>query len=228
MDIDSTIGYKQPRTIHLGDSAESDLDEISTIWHSAEALSSPNLEARWVGFKSLLSIRAHLRSPLIAYLFATRLADPNLELRAEVAKAVLQILNTQEPGDHILEAGRIRLAEHVSQMRIREIYALLQIADGDLSSDHDIAKILNYNPYAGGHLAEIVSDWQRPLSIRKKAAALIGMVGYLEAIPVLERIGNRLESRYSGKQISMWQIEENSEASLLPVIERTLSVLQAP
>jgi hypothetical protein len=228
MDIDSTIGYKQSRTIQLGNTVTSDIDGNGEIWQLADALTSPNLEARRMGVKSLVEIKAHFNYPLVAYILATRLADSDLELRAQVTKAILDILFTQETGNHTLEACRIRLAEYVSQMRTRGVFALLQLAESGLISDDNIAKILNYNPFAGVHLAKIVSDWQMPVSIRKKAAVIVGLVGYMDAIPVLQRIFSRLESRYSGKQISMWNIDENGEASLLPIVKDVLTALQAP
>jgi hypothetical protein len=229
MDIESTIDYKKSHALRLGETTPAELDGLSAVWQAAEALSSPNLEARRAGFDSLIAVRAHTRYPLIAYLIATRLADPNMKFRSHIARIVVEILDAKHPGNHVLEAARIRLADYISQMRIRSIYALLQLAESGLSTVDDIAKILNYNPYAGAHLSDILSNWQMPVSIRKRAVILIERVGYIDALPILERVASRLESRYSDKQMSLWELEKgNGEASLLPVVKRALAVLQAP
>ena len=229
MNIDSSIGINQQHTLSFEKASNGLVDDLSVIWRAAEALTSPNLEARKAGFDRLVKLRAHFQYPLVAYLFATRLADPDLKFRSHIVRTVVELLRAQEAGNHVLEAARIRLADTISQMRIRQIFALLQGSDTGLSNDDDVAIILNYNPYAGDHLCSILSDWHAPINIRKKAVIFIERVGFVDALPVLERVASRLLSRYSDKQMSLWELADgNGEASLLPVVENALGVLRAP
>ena len=50
-------------------------------------------------------------------------------------------------------------------------------------------------PYAGRHLADILSRTETAAGSAPQAAHYIGLVGYLDAIPALERILARLEAR---------------------------------
>jgi hypothetical protein len=57
----------------------------------------------------------------------------------------------------------------------------------------------------------------------------IGTVGYLEAIPALERLAARLEARLSGQQAMTFAPPSQSEENeLLPIVRSVLHLLQAP
>ncbi|GAI27626.1 unnamed protein product, partial [marine sediment metagenome] len=53
-------------------------DQIYQLWKSTEAISSPELSKRKRGFESLIEFDVVRRSPLIAYLLATRIVEPDL------------------------------------------------------------------------------------------------------------------------------------------------------
>jgi hypothetical protein len=58
---------------------------------------------------------------------------------------------------------------------------------------------------------------------------MIGRVGYLDVLPTLERLANRLEARLSGQQTMPFvKVNEDDEAILLPEIRQALHLLQAP
>jgi hypothetical protein len=105
------------------------------------------------------------------------------------------------------ESTRQTLKGTLSQMRTRRIYALIQI----LPQYQDLA-------------SRKVS-----LDIRRYAARLIGLVGYLESIPALERLLARLESRIHGQQVmSFAPLEMMDETDLIPDIRRALAFLSSP
>ena len=82
---------------------------------------------------------------------------------------------------------------------------------------------------AGEYLAGILADRQLPLNIRKLSAYLVGEIGYLDAIPTLEKLQARLEVRAEGQQYMPFHIQEQSEDNqLLPEVQNALTKLQAP
>jgi hypothetical protein len=58
---------------------------------------------------------------------------------------------------------------------------------------------------------------------------LIGRVGYLDALPALERLLARLESRLHGQQAMPFAPKSSlEEAELLPDLQLTLTLLRSP
>jgi hypothetical protein len=105
---------------------------------------------------------------------------------------------------------------------------LLQVADFDPQYIDSVAVLLNSCSFAGNHLADILMDRSIVVSIRMRAVELIGQVGYLDAIPVLDRLRNRLEARLNGQQhMPFLTLEEGDEVALLPSIQATLEILQS-
>jgi hypothetical protein len=79
------------------------------------------------------------------------------------------------------------------------VLGLLEVSIASNEVDRSIFQLLNACPFGGKYLGEIVSQWKYPLPIRQKAIYFIGEVGYLETLPVLERLLNRLEARMNGQ-----------------------------
>jgi hypothetical protein len=105
----------------------------------------------------------------------------------------------------------------------------MQVAVHDTNTKQYIARLLNACPYAGEHLADILSDRKVPLTIRLQAAYFIGQVGYLDVIQDLERLATRLESRLMGQQAMPFAPRsEPDETVLLPAIQNTLTMLRSP
>jgi hypothetical protein len=113
-------------------------------------------------------------------------------------------------------------------MRTRQVYALLQVADFDPQTLDSVAILLNACSFAGNHLADILLDRKQSISIRLRAVELIGKVGYLDAIPVLERIRTRLEARLNGQQhMPFLTLDDGDEVALLPSVQASLDLLQS-
>jgi hypothetical protein len=121
------------------------------------------------------------------------------------------------------------LSARLSRMRTREIYALLQAALHDLAIETQTACLLKACPYAGNHLSDILASRKVPLPIRQQAVRFISMVGYLDAIPALERMAFRLESRLNGQQAMPFvPISGIDDTGLLPDVKSALASLQSP
>ena len=228
MDANPITNYQPTGLLELKETASSGLDFLPAIWDAVTALISPELESRLSGLKRLEESGVIYHHPLVAYFLTTRFIEPDIELRTRVVKALASVYTEGE--DRIAsEAVRRHLSNCLARLRTREIFALLQVADFDPSAEPVIAAMLSYCSFAGGHLAEILLNRQAPLTIRKRATHFIGRIGFLEALPCLERLEARLASRLNGnKGTPDFQFDENEEVSLLPLIQDALSVLRAP
>ena len=106
---------------------------------------------------------------------------------------------------------------------------LLEVANAYPDAESKISSLLNLCSQSGENLVKIMSDRKISFDFRRQAIIFIGVVGFLEAIPALEKFENRLESRMNGqKTMSFAPPSVSDENSLLPVIETTLAMLQEP
>jgi hypothetical protein len=205
------------------------LELFPSVWSAAEALCGPDEKLRSEGLSRLEEMGAPRLSPLIAYLIATRLSDPNLELRSRVVRILGNLLALDAQGNTTPENVRRYLVTRLSQMRTRDTFHLLEVVVSYPDTAPYVTHLLDACPYAGKHLADIATDRMLPLAQRKQAVLFIGAVGYLDAIYPLEKLAARLQARRSGQQSMPFappmQADENE---LLPLVTSVLMLLQAP
>lgn len=222
--LDSQAGLFQNVNILQGA-----VELFPAAWTAAEALVSADEKLRRAALVRLQELGAPRLSPLIAYLVATRLSDPDMELRTQAARIIGSLLVVDAHGNASPAPVRSQLAHTLGQMRTRNVYHLLEIALADPETSPHLTRILNACPYAGRHLADIAMDRMLPLNLRKQSVWFIGAVGYLDAIPSLERLAARLESRLSGQQSMPFAPPgQAEEMELLPIVRSVLELLRAP
>lgn len=219
----------QPALFDYGDTANGAVELFPAVWTAAEALLAPELVIRQQGLARLVELGAARLSPLIGALLVTRLSEPDLELRRQIVYSLGDILTIDENGHAAPDLVRHYLTYQLGQMRQRPIFALLEVFISDPLAEVTVARLLNACPYAGRHLVDILSERTLPLAVRRVAAHFIGLVGYLEAIPALERMLARLETRVSGQQLMPFAPPgQPDETDLLPEIRTALNSLRAP
>jgi HEAT repeat protein len=230
MDYDPLlVKIDQPPLFELGDSSAGTTELFPAVWNAIEALISPEASVRRAGILQITQLNAARLSPVAVYLIATRITDPDLEVRASVIIALGSVLNPGLGHQTATLVVRQQLAAYLSQIHTREAFALLQAAEFSHALVDQIASIFNSCPYAGNHLVFILSDRKTSMAIRKQAAFFLGKVGYQDAIPALERIEARLTARTNGQQAMPFApLEREDEASLLPPIQEALRALLAP
>jgi hypothetical protein len=92
-----------------------------------------------------------------------------------------------------------------------------------------ITRLLNVCPHAGRHLVDITADRNFSPEIRRQAVHFIGRVGYLDAIPALEKLEIRLASRLAGQQMMPFALPAaHDEIELIPEIRKNLAILRTP
>jgi len=195
------------------------LEITPSLWEACECLTHPDLQIRRVGVQRLVETQAARHSPLVAYLLATKLSESDLSFRTYVAKILADLIDFDEHVGFPSETVRLTLIYFLAQMRTRQIFSLLQIADYDPSSTVQVARLIGACSFAGKHLLDILTNHDAPISIRQNAARFIGLVGYFDTAQGLERYLNRLETR-KGVQTDL-----EDDASLIPLITESLNLL---
>lgn len=219
----------QPTLFDFSDQTTGAVELFPAVWSAAEDFISPEVNNRLVGLDTLLNLNAPRLSPLITYLLATHLTDPDILLRSRVINALGELLMADKEGRVTPLPVRRCLMLYLNQMRTRPIFSLLEVSIQFPEERDNIARLLNACPNAGRHLSDILSDRKAPIAIREQAAYFIGTVGYLDAIPALERLSSRIESKISGQQAMAFAPSfAAEEIKLLPAIHDTLTLLYSP
>lgn len=223
------MDFLQPSLFDLDDSSSGIAELFPEVWAVLEGLGHPDEQRRRVSLAYLSDSGAHRLSPLVVYVLATRITDPDIDTRVKVIRLLGAVLSPDSNGNPAPDVVRHQLTSYLSQMRTRQIFALLQVLAKEPGLESQVAALLSGCPFAGNHLADVVVSRKTPLEIRRKAVRLIGRVGYLDAIPALERLLSRLESRMHGQQTMPFVPKSSSEeAELLPDLQLTLALLRSP
>ena len=205
------------------------LELFPEVWNAAEALCSSDARLRSQALAHLDEMGAPRLSPLIVYMVSTRLADPDIKVRCQAVRIAGDLLSLDDQGHATPEPVRRCLGNTLSQMRTRGVFHLLEVANIEPESTPQVIRLLNACPYAGRHLADIAMDRTFPMQERKQAVLCIGAVGYLDAIPSLERLSGRLAARVKGQQrMSFAPPVQGDENDLLPIVQSVLQILHAP
>lgn len=231
MDLDfPNIQVAQPFLFDYTEVVTNAVELFPAVWSAAEDLTSPDINLRRSGLARLQELNAPRVSPLVAFLAATRLDDPDLSLRQDVVKVVGSLLIPDEEGHSAPENVRRHLLSRLAQIHVPTLLSLLEVVAEFPGQEPDLFNILKVCPQAGLYLCDIVADRQNPVGVRKQAVHFIGQVGYIDAISTLERLKSRLESRLMGQQSMSFVSPSASaeESELLPAIEKALVLLKAP
>jgi hypothetical protein len=219
---------KQPLLFELGETSTGSLELFPEVWFAAESLGSPEVKVRWDGLDRLIGLGAPRHSPLVSYLLATRLTDPDIEMRCRTIQALADVFTLDPSGNPASDQVRRTLVSQLARMRTREIYALIQAAIIDPTIEDAAARLLAACFFAGRHLVDILSERKIPLTVRRQAVRFVGRVGYVDAIQPLERIATRLETRLTGQQaMPFLPLTGIDDTELLPEVQEVLYQLRS-
>jgi hypothetical protein len=196
------------------------MNPSSSIWDACEAIISCDLETRKQGLSRLIENQAAGQFNLAAYILVTRITEPDISLRTLIVKVLGDLVDSGDQHNKTTHDVRQCLFHYLSQMRTRQIYALIQVAEFDPSTQKEIVNILGYCPFAGGHLIEIIENKEVPIRIRHIAAICIESVGYLDAIPKLERVQRRMQAGMKNNK------RKSEYTKLIATIQSTLESLK--
>lgn len=196
------------------------------VWQALEGIASPEVAERNASLDSLLATEAHKLSPLVAYILATRLIDPNIKFRARIIDALGNVI---APTQGLAPPPEVRrhLKAHCTVIGRGTVLALLEVAAVDTSVESHIASIFNLCSHSGTILIDLMADRKVPVSLRWQAINFIGRVGFIEAIPYLERLVDRLTSRANGqKRMPFAPPSEPDESTLISSAQAALTILK--
>jgi len=230
MNIDSSFTpYSQPRLFKPGKTSSRVAELFPEIWSAAEDLCNPSNTTRRRAIALLEQSGAPRISPLIVYLVATRLVDPDMEIRAHVVKILGEVLSDDDEGSHSAQVVINQLTFYLADMRTRHVYSAIQVLTEHLELAPHVIRILSVCPFAGNHLIDVANLRKVGIEIRKQAIWLIGQIGYLDAVPSLERLQLRMESRLNGQQAMPFAPPAGiDDTDLLPAVRSSLALLRSP
>jgi len=223
------INIKNTDLLELHNLDSSRFEFLPLIYDAAEAVISSDRAIRWSGVERLTEMQAGRLSPLVGYLLATRLDEPDLELRVQIIKALAVLLEKDDQGQLPKSAVYQSVVGFMAGIRTRTVFSLLQAVDFDPSIEPMAAKLLGNCSFAGTHLAEIMANRNAPVAIRIQAVHFIGRIGYLDALASLERQVTRMESRRNGNNGMLGDnLDGDDEADLLASMKEALETLRLP
>jgi hypothetical protein len=221
------VNLAQPTLFDFTETSSGAVELFPSVWSALEDITSPDVSTRFSGLERLQLLKAHRLSPVVAYVLATRLDDPDLALRVEILKVLGKSLSSDSNGRPVAENVSRHLIAFLSQLKENTILALLEAVELAPEMEAAAARLINYCPYAGVYLSELLSDRKIVFALRRQAVRFIGLVGFLDAIPALERMEARLASRVAGQQLMPFAAPSiPDETDLLPEVQRTLSQLK--
>jgi len=201
-------------------------EHFSSLWKSVENMAAQKSKTRHEALDELLKVNAPRLSPLVAYILASRLKDPDLSIRARIVETLANVLRLDENGNPAPDQVRNYLAAYLSQLEQSVVVAILKVGVSERETKSHIAKLLNFCPTAGKYLCKILADRSCNIEIRQLAVYFIGLIGFVEALPALERLYNRIESRQDAQKIMPFAPPTIAgEALLLAEIKATISIL---
>lgn len=197
------------------------------LWQAAEGLVSPISEDRRAALRTLTESQAQKISPLIAYLIATKITDKDIYVRKGAVSAIGAIFEADEEGRVArLEVHRV-VHTYLSAMRRREIFGLLQVWNQFSEVRGSVLQVLKQCAYSGDTLIDIFSDRGAPLEVRRAAIEIIGEMGYVNALPAIERLLRRLESaNIAQKKMVFAPMKPVEEQALVKTLRMSLSLLK--
>lgn len=221
--------YSPQPQLFLVEESIGTIELFPTVWGALEDFTKPDLELRRDALQILIDLDAPRYSPVVAYFLVSKITEPDLDLRLQIIETIGRVLSTDENGYPAPQEVRGSLHLYLSTFRTRQIYALLEASAEDKSLEDFVSRLLDACPFAGNHLIDLLDDRKMPIEIRKQAAVMIGTVGFLDALPALDRLHARIEARLHGQKAMPFAPEISaSEAELLPVIHKSLNLLRAP
>jgi hypothetical protein len=205
--------------------SEADFEWNKEIWLASEMLASPRSVEREEALDYLVEQGAPAKSPLIAYLLATRLSDPDLGVRFHMVKTLGAVLIGAEHGEQLPDQVLRQLQSFLTHLNKEQILDLLEVSEQYLSAEESLIAIFKLCSYAGDVLSGIVNDRKISLEIRQNAIYYCGEIGFLETITTLQVLVMRIEKRNQLQSRSPLRKKAQDENQLYPYAVAALEKL---
>ena len=212
--------------------------QIPILLDLSEGMLSPEAGIRKEALQKLDRLEIIYSTPILAAILTTMLQDTDSTVRAMAIDLAAKLLEGSPKKDKANNASsssewnddraQAYVIQELARMRTRPIYALIQLYDSEHQINDRIVKLIEFCPNSGKHLTDIACNRKFPLAIRQHALDILGIIGYLDAIPDLERLLSRLLTRINGqKAMPFVSAPGLDETPLIPNLENALSNLKA-
>ncbi|MCJ7716321.1 MAG: HEAT repeat domain-containing protein [Anaerolineales bacterium] len=178
------------------------------IWDIVEELAAPDPNKRDRALERLGELEDINHSPLILYFLATRLSDPDLEIRFHVVQKLGAFLEGGSKNLTLSDQALKHLQTALNNMEKDQLIKLLEVSAQYLSAEKSLLNILKLYSYAGRYLSGILNDRKQPFPIRQQAIFFSGEVGYLETKQALQNFIHRVD-KIKSKQGSSSELKKN-------------------
>lgn len=158
-----------------------------------ESLVSPDPDLRESGLGELISLEDFQDQPLVIYLLATRLLDPELEIRFHAVQELGKLMDFDGSGPGLADSSLRILTGFTTQLDKGQLIKLLEVSAAYLASEETVANILKLCSYAGKELGGIVNDRKLSVEIRQQALFYCGEVGFLSTATAIRNLVQRIE-----------------------------------
>jgi hypothetical protein len=225
MNFDPVTNVQLPLFVY-GEPVENINELLPAVWNATESMASPDAVTRQHGIDALLELGAQRVSSLVAFMMATCLSDRDIYIRRRVCYILADLINNEPVMRQTPENITKTVTNYLHNMREETLFGLLEVATIDPLIEKSIYHLLNACPFAGKYLGDILADWKNPLPIRQKAIHFVGLVGYMETLPVLERLLDRLKARQSGQYtMSFAPASIKSDEDIIPYLRIAIQQL---
>lgn len=200
-------------------------------WVAGEMFVSPHVEERRRGFAILFGSETVRRSFLTVQLLASRVDEPDIQLRAQIVQALADYFEVRGaeyryPAEvRALAASQLRKYERPQLLALLELHGIARAGQVRLAPEA-LTRLLERVPNASAQLVRLASDRTLALKLRREAIEIIGRVGYTDARQALEGLETRISGRRAGQlAMTFAPTDHADEQQLLPVLRNTLQVL---
>jgi hypothetical protein len=170
------------------------------LWQQMEALFAPDPVLRDQALDDLSRSGIFKHTALGFYLLATRISDPDLEVRFHVIQELGRLLDPGSGEQRADTQALTHVQDYFSRIQTGQLVDLLETADRYLSAEDAVTHILRLCSFAGTGLSAIINDRKLPFPIRRQAIYFSGQAGFLETEPTIRNLVERMDRGRSRKK----------------------------
>jgi len=202
------------------------MNKRSKTWLTLENLIAPDPDLRESALEELAELECCQEQPLIVYLLATRLLDPELEIRFYTARILGGWVNFDCPSQVLTEKSLSILTGFTNQLDQSQLVKLLEVSAAYLAAEGAVGNILKMCSYAGKALGGIVNDRTIPVEIRQQAIFYCGEVGFLNSEIAIRNLIQRVQKNQARAGFIPTRKKHLDEEHLLPFAVAALGKLE--
>lgn len=222
------VSVLQPTLLDLVPAAQGISPEMrETLWVTLEALCHVEKGIRAEALSVLQSLDDLPASMLVLHQLLMVLRDTQLENRQQALQLVaMQVVRADWDLQSQL-AVREACANWLKKASLEDVSLLLECSLERKGLRGDVLRILNLHASVRLALEEIIVLRSKGLGLRQEAVYCIGRLGFVDSIPVLRKLLQRLEARQQGQRSMPFAATEIAEeAGLAPEVRHTISRLE--